>query len=137
MGWKGGLVRLPTTPLTSPKSCSMTFPSEEGGYLEGTMREGGGDISQARAQGLFWFEFPLSSLSCNMKKEKKEKKKKQQNRKTCLGRHCPQHLLPSLKQHTHYHLLTLLQTHLPLQPQEVLRKPDTNQNMGSDLVPPT
>lgn len=109
--WMKG--RDPHTSSRAPNSTRrhLTFPSEQGGYLEGESgtKMGGGHISQARAERLFWFEFSLWSLACNMR-----------GVGACPGRHWRRRL-PSLR-----HTPPPLET-------RVCRKPDTNQKMGSDL----
>ena len=80
LGWvKGMHVRLqcvqPHPPSSTPLPWRDLSPREE--RISGGSR---GHISQARARGLFWFEFPLCSLPCNMKFKKKKKKKKKERR---------------------------------------------------------
>lgn len=92
--------RLQTPPHLHPTAEVWPFPQSR----EDICGEQG-HISQARAQRLFWFEFPLCSLAWNIKWGGKRRE-----RKTCPGRLCPQHLLPSHQQHTHCHLLKLIPT---------------------------
>lgn len=135
-GCKGGCLQ---TPSSSPPNCrSVTFPSEQRGYLRGA-----GAHFSGKGTGviLVWISSLFSAL----------KHKGEGGLGGLGGGDLPRqalppafvtfspttHPLPSPRTHTHTNTHTHTHTHLPLWPQEVLRKPNTNQNMGSDLVPPS
>lgn len=92
----------PANSPSSPPNCrSVTFPSEQRGYLRGAGAHFSGKGTEVI---LVW----ISSLFSGLKHKVGGKKKRE--RKTCPGRLCPQHLLPSHQQHTHCHLLKLIPT---------------------------
>lgn len=123
-----------STPLPAPNCRRVTFPSEQGGYLEGAEGRSGGREGHFSGKGTGVILVWISSLFSGLQHKGGEKKLAQAGIapgiRYLLSSNTLIPIPSNLYTRTHH-------THLPLWPQEVLRKPDTNQNMGSDLEPPS